>query len=411
MLSMIFTTGSASVIAVEQWNRTFDSGGQALSVQQTEDNGYIFTGYTTRYNPGSGGTWLIKTDIDGNMLWKKTYGGWNPTDEAHSVQQTMDGGYIFTGITYSHGAGDIWLVKTDAAGNEIWNRNFDFGGVDTANSVKQTGEGGYIIVGSNHGSGSEGALLIKTDANGNQQWNKSFEGFANYVQQTSDDGYIIVGGTMREGIGLDVWLVKTNTSGNKQWEKAFKGNDVIARSVVQTKDGGYMIAGWISSFTSSYDAWLIKTDVNGNKEWEKTFGGTGRDFAQSVQQTEDGGYIIAGLTGEEFKGGDTVEAKAWLIKTDIEGNKKWEKTFGGDGDDRFSSVQQTSNGSYIMAGQTTSYSAGANVSFFKGGNAWLVKVSEEPEVVKTKKIPAFESLEALLLFIILLKIKRMRKVA
>ncbi len=303
----------------------------------------------------------------------------------------------------------VLLLLTGIAGAapvEEWNRTFDLGGVDLAKSVQQTSDGGYIIAGYNYGSDSEGAFLIKTDADGNQQWSRIFEGYANSVEQTVDGGYILLGGTYIGGIGLDIWLIKTDSAGNEVWKTTFKGNDVSARSVMQTSDQGYIIAGSFSPFSISsiifgpnYDALLIKTDARGNEEWKKTYGGRGRDYASSVQQTEDGGYIIAGLTGEKFKGGDTVVANAWLIKTDIDGNKVWEKTFGGDGFDQFSSVQQTGDGGYILAGSTTSYGAGTLDIPFPVSDAWLVKVSGEPEgTAMPKKIPAFE---ALLFFITL----------
>ena len=154
-----------------------------------------------------------------------------------------------------------------------------------------------------------------------ESWQKTFGGsgndYANSVQQTSDGGYIIAGYTDSSGTGnYYAWLIKTDASGNKLWDKTFGGSNAdYASSVQQTSDGGY-IAGYTDS-SGNYDAWLIKTDASGNKLWDKTFGGSNADYANSVQQTSDGGYIIAGKTDSYGAAGN---ADARLIKTDANGN-------------------------------------------------------------------------------------------
>ena len=211
----------------------------------------------------------MKTNANGDSLWSNTFGGIE-SEDAYSVQQSSDGGYIIAGETYSYGAGegDFWLLKTNANGDSLWSNTF--GGSD--------------------------------------------RDYAKSVQQTTDGGYIIAGYTYCYGAGFDIWLIKTDENGDSLWTRTFGGGlDDEANSVQQTSDGGYIIAGETKSYGSGgYDFWLIKTDENGNEIWNETFGGSGSEQAQSVQQTSDGGFVIAGYTTSYGAGLSDV----WLIKTD-----------------------------------------------------------------------------------------------
>lgn len=351
-----------------QWQKTFGGSFYDVghSVQQTTDGGYIIAGYTSSFGPGDPNVYLIKTDPNGDIHWQKTFGG-SSRDEGGSVQQTTDGGYIISGLTQSFGAGnwDVYLIKTDPNGILQWQKTFGSINDECGLSVQQTTDGGYIIAGYTKyiASGDSNVYLIKTEPNGNSQWEKNFYGIDNTtghsVQQTSDGGYIITGYIHSYNpVSLNVYLLKTDPNGNGQWQKTFGGlyweNGF---SVQQTSDGGYIIAGSTSSFgVGSSDVYLIKTDPNGNKKWQKTFGGSDYDTAYSVQQTTDGGYIIAGHAGaiEAAFGGDV-----YLIKTDPNGNSQWQKTFGQSNyTDMAYSARQTLDGGYIIAGYTHSYGAG-----------------------------------------------------
>ena len=243
---------------------------------------------------------------------------------------------------------------------EQWNKTFGGTGDDYGYFVQQTADGGYIIAGYTHsyGAGDADIWLIKTDTNGTEEWNKTFGGAEadlldrGSVRQTSDGGYIITGYTYSYGAGdADAWLIKTDKNGTEVWNRTFGGEALDwGHSVQQTSDGGYIIAGRTDPYAGARaDAWLIKTNSNGIEGWNRTFGTDACEYAASVNQTTDGGYIIAGRTTSY---GAIGGADAWLIRTDSNGTEQWNRTFGGAGYDYGYSVQQTTDGGYIMVGST-----------------------------------------------------------
>ncbi|HEX04450.1 MAG TPA: hypothetical protein ENH10_04750 [Bacteroidetes bacterium] len=215
-----------------------------------------------------------------------------------------------------------------------WTQTFGGTDVDAGYSVQQTTDGGYVIVGTTRsfGAGGRDVWMIKTDSNGDTLWTQTFGG-TDYdhglcIQQTIDGGYIITGLTQSFSTGdFEAWLIKTDSDGNEVWWQTFAGAyNNAGKSVQQTAEGGYIIAGDTKSIgTNDYNIWLIKTDSAGNELWSQTFGGTRHDKGYSVQQTTDGGYIITGST-ESFGAGG---GDAWLIKTDSDGNEMWNQTYGG----------------------------------------------------------------------------------
>jgi hypothetical protein len=212
--------------------------------------------------------------------------------------------------------------------------------------------------------------LIKTDSSGKKLWDSTYGGrqedCGNSVRQTADGGYVIVGYTASSGAGSsDVWLIKTDARGRRVWDRTFGGPDADdGYSVEQTTDGGYVVAGWTASYgAGSHDVWLIKTDASGKEAWNKSFGNLGLDESYSVRQTTDGGYIVAGTATPPDAGSRDV----WLIRTDKAGKKVWSETFGGVHDDAGNSVLQTRDGGYVVTGFTYSYGAG-------GADVWLLKV-------------------------------------
>jgi len=241
-----------------------------------------------------------------------------------------------------------------------WTKTYGGYSYDEGFSIQQTSDGGYIIAGSTYSFGND-IYVIKTNANGDTAWTKTFGGAdlddGSSVQQTSDGGYIIAGSTYSYGAGgTDFYLIKTDISGNVSWTKTFGGaNMEWAQSVRQTTDGGYIITGSTTSFgAGGNDIYLVKTDANGNVIWTKIVGEWNNEIGYDVQQTFEGGYVIVGYTSSIGAG----EADVYLVKTNVNGDTIWTKTIGGSNIDFGYDVQQTADGGYIIVGETKSYGAG-----------------------------------------------------
>jgi hypothetical protein len=361
----------------EVWSRNY--GGQSSdpggAVKVTYDGGYVLTGTTYSYGLGRGDLWLVKTDSNGTEQWNKTFGGRN-FDIGRSVQQTSDGGYIIAGSTQSFGVrnSDAWLIKTDKNGTEQWNRTFGGRGTDEATSVQQTDDGGYIFTGftSSYGIGGD-VWLIRTNSSGHELWNKTFgkdgsdHGWS--VIQAADGGFVIAGDldnyvpsndnadlSSNTGSNTDAWLIKTYKNGTEQWNTVIKSSmDDSAKSVQQTRDGGFVLTGYTKANLYQDNAvsevLLSKVAGNGTEEWRKIFEGkssSGTNEGQAVLQTIDGGYIVAGDTTTY---GDS-NGDALVIKTDPKGNAQWIRPFGGQGSQSADSVQEAKSGGYVIAGNT-----------------------------------------------------------
>ena len=313
------------------WTRTLGGPWACVgnSVQQTADSGYIIGGATESLDT-LGDAWLVQTDARGDTLWTRTYGG--PSEDGlDEAALTTDGGYVAVGSTASFGAGayDVWLIKTDSRGDTSWTRTFGGTNDEYGASVQQTSDGGYIIAGVtwSYGAGGADVYLIKTNAAGDTQWTRTFGGpiddYGLCARQTRDGGYIVGGWTMSyPDSSVYIWLIKTNANGDTLWTR--KIGDTLGETeggpVEQLDDGGYIIAGCVDRTIS--DVYLARTDSNGDTIWTRTFGGSSFDVGYSVQKTADGGYVIGGET-YSFGAG---QSDYYLIKTDANGNAAVEES-------------------------------------------------------------------------------------
>jgi hypothetical protein len=321
-----------------------------------------------------------------NIVWEKAIGG-TESDYALDADVTLDEGFVLAGGTYSCGAGeaDVYLVKTDGDGNEVWDANFGGPAVDVARSVRQTSDGDFIMAGNtaSFGSGDTDVYLVKTDSNGNELWSKTFnereKDIGYCVQEVNDGGFIIAGETAYVGGSFDnnVYLIKTNASGTKLWSKTFGFSYSYERAhhVEQTSDGGFILAGYRSSGISDY--YVIKTDSTGNHMWSRTYGGSDYDNGYCVLETSDGGFIIAGES-RSF-GEDNQLWDLYVVKTDSAGHIIWSKAYDLEGkNDHYRGLIETTNGDFVLCGDSTSYGAPGQ------GKAACMKINRFGNVIWSK---------------------------
>ncbi|MCX6234615.1 MAG: hypothetical protein NT175_07805 [Bacteroidetes bacterium] len=292
----------------------------------------------------------------------------------------------------------------------LWQKCFGGSSWDVASSIQQTTDGGYITTGfteSNDGDvtgkhGGSDYWVVKINQFGEIQWQKCYGGSsnegANSIQQTTDGGYVIVGATgSNDGDvtgnhgGGDYWVVKIDQFGEIQWQKCFGGssND-YAWSIQQTTDDGYVIAGLTYSnngdVTGNHgggDYWVVKLDQSGEIQWQKCFGGSSWDEVRSIQQTTDGGYVVAGYTysNDGDVTGTHGDADYWVVKLSQSGEIQWQKCLGGSSWDEAHSIQQTTDDGYVVGGST--YSNDGDVTGKSEGPSadyWVVKLSQSGEI-------------------------------
>lgn len=366
-----------TLVFSQGWIKTCGYG-EGLSLQETIDKGFIISGCTL-HNNYPDDVYIIKTDINGDTLWTRTYGE-SAEECGHSIQQTTDSGYIIAGFSSFYGPGnDTYLIKTDVYGDTLWTKIYHSDRNNYGVSCVQTIDSGYIICGSKVNFNTSGDVyIIKTDINGDTLWTKNLGGIHNdfgfSIQQTRDTGYIITGFYGNTVTEHSLYLIKTNENGDSIWTKTFgEANSDCGYSVQETFDGGYIVTGGTYS-SEDNDVYLIKVNQNGDSIWTKKFDGNYHAVGRSVCQTIDSGYIIAGSTGSTSNG-----HKVYLIKTDKHGNELWSEKYGENFNNSGNSVIETSDGMYVIAGTTFPVNNSTYVL--------LIKVDSDGNLVSTFEIP------------------------
>ncbi len=404
-----------------QWQKSLggSSSDGANSISQTADGGFIVAGSSysndgdVSGNHGHFDYWVVKLNSLGDIEWQKCLGG-SDYDVAFSISQTADSGFIVAGssesttgdVSGNHGESDYWVVKLNSSGDIVWQTSLGGTGTDDAYSISQAADGGFIVTGwslSNDGdvSGNHGGWdywVVKLNSSGDIQWQKSLGGTRNdgaySISQTADGGFIVAGWSLSNDGDVsgnhdwkDYWVVKLNSSGDIVWQTSLGGTGTDgAYSISQTTDGGFIVAGNsnsndgdVSGNHGYYDYWVVKLNSSGDIQWQKCLGGSYEDFARSISQTADGGFIVAGYS--ESNDGDVSGNNGyydyWVVKLNSSGDTQWQKSLGGSEDDVALSISQTADGGFIVAGYSESNDS--DVSGNHGGkDYWVVKLSPDP---------------------------------
>ena len=420
------------------WDKRFktDKSDILVKIINRENSGFMLFGYSYANQSGDKSTanygqdyssdfWVMNIDVLGNKIWDNSYGG-NLSDIVRDVISTEDLGYILVGNSESDVSGnknapkkgqeDVWIVKIDALGNKLWDRSFGGDKKDYAFSIISTSDGGYLVVAASNSIENEdrseeyiGALdiwLIKIDADGNKIWDKTIGGTGNDILRKilpgQDGGYILFGDS-RSPVGYDkssepkglrdYWIVKVDDNGNKIWDKTYGGEqDDLLIDAVFHPDGGYLVGGVSQSPVSEdrsqsrgrEDYWILRLDVNGDKLWDRTYGGSNIDFFTSMLALEDKNFILAGYSysgvGYEKTEYSKGKGDCWIIKIDANGNKIWDKTYGGSGNELLSYIVNLSNKDFLIGSSTFSEKGGdvSDSGITTEYDYWLIRSSEVP---------------------------------
>jgi len=296
-------------------------------------------------------------------------------DTGSSIQQTTDGGYIVAGTIqyFSTDSDDMWILKLNPDGTITWQKAYGSVYHDEVSSIQQTADGGYVVLGDAVFFGSYDFWVLKLNSDGATAWQKTYGSskteYASSIQQTSDGGYIVAGNTTSFGTGSpevnDVWILKLDTNGNIQWQKTYGGSgydSVVGDSIQQTTDGGYIVAGQTDSFSAGDDdVWIMKLNASGTVQWQKTYDSNSGVGARAIRQTSDGGYIVAGLANS------SSYEDILLLKLTTDGNVSWQKTYDNGGRNYVSFIQETSDNGYVLVGwnECPEYSDSADLLIMK----------------------------------------------
>lgn len=388
------------------------------SIVQTTDGGYISAGYTDSNdgditeNKGGRDVLIIKLTAAGATEWTKTYGG-SGSDQARSIIQTTDGGYIFTGTTSSvdgdvaagMGGNDAWVVKLSNNGTIEWEKTYGGTSGDAGYSIVASTTGGYIIGGQSNSAdgdltennGQTDCWVFKINATGTLVWQAAFGGsnydYGRMLMETTTGDLVLVGysdsqnGDVTENKGGDDgWIIKLSGTGTLIWQKTIGGSGLdYFWDVIETSSGSYVLAGSttsnnedVTSNNGGLDSWIVQVDTQGTIEWGHTFGGSEAEEGYKIVEVSAGNFVVFG-TAASANGDVSInqgEIDYWMFAVNAAGTIQWEKTIGGSSWDIALAGTLTSDGGFVIAGSTSS----SDVDVIENNGSddvWIVKLNQE----------------------------------
>jgi len=406
------------------WSVVYGGSGEDYSehAHPTSDGGYFLPGNSwsddghVTGNHGFRDWWLVKLSAQGDLQWEKCMGG-SEMEVLTDYLPLSDGGYLLLGesesndgdVSGNHNPGeyDMWMVKTDSEGNIEWQKCTGGSSFECGNEILQEDDGGYIIAGhtdsqfiNGQPTGIQGECdywILKTDSLGDIVWQKFYGGsaqdLAKCIDHALDGGYIVSGSAMSDDGDVvgnhgssDGWVLKLDSLGDIEWKNCFGGSSWDSFSTIeQTPDGGYLALGRTQSNdgdvsgnhgTQTWDIWMVKIDEDGNLEWEKCFGGSADEIAETIVQTIDGEYIIAGMASSTD--GDVQNCHGgldgWVFKIDDQNNIRWQRCLGGSATDGAEGIQEISPDEYIVSLWAASADGDLNVNY-GDEDLWTVHLS------------------------------------
>jgi hypothetical protein len=382
----VFFVGAADAVAQApdiEWTNTYGGDGHesVYSIQKLP-TGYVLAGYTSSYGAGNGDFWLIRTDLNGDSLWTRTYGDHDAQLGKHVIVSS-DGDFVMTGRHEKSGLPrlNVWLVKPDANGNSPLYNSYGETYDEFGECIVEADDGGFAIAGYvDHSSvgTSYDVLLVRTNAGADSLWIRSYGGTGNdeayHVDVTNDGGFVVAGWTGSFGAGhQDVWLIRTDANGDTLWTRTYGGTRYdYGYCVRATDDGGFVVAGKTFSYgAGDYDMYLVKTNADGDVEWTGTYGGTKEEVAWDVRVVNNG-YVLVGTT-ETLDGLDT---NVFVVRTNLLGDTLWTKSIVAPGYQEGNSIVACDDGGYAIAAIT-------KTDFIAAHKAWLVKLGSDPTGVAT----------------------------
>jgi hypothetical protein len=360
--------------SVSVWEKVIGGGywddiDRACSVIQSSDGGYVITGFSLSF----GGSYVMKLDSDGNVLWMKVSDVWFSC-YSRVIIESSDGGYVLIG-----GNGrEIYVIKLDSNGNVLWARAI--GGVfngwfdsNSSSSIIESSDGGYVLVGVTcWGACWRGYVyVVKLDSNGNVLWARAIAGISSdghySIIESSDGGYLVAGSIFDEEGFADIYIVKLDSNGNMLWARKIgvsAGGPVT--SIIKSSDGGYVVVG--NSLFIGGNVYVVKLDSAGNVQWAKTI--VGGLFAYSIIETSDGGYALTGWIYGAFGGGPGYYM--YIVKLDSSGNGLWQRIIGsGSHNGAYSIVESSDGQGYVVVGWTNGFGP------LWDADIYVVKIEEE----------------------------------